>query len=265
MPPLADSLFALPFAAGLLMAVVLPLIGVLLRLRDEWLAALGLAHLAGAGALLGQALHLPALGGALIGALSGGLVKSLASSAGNSAYALMILAGWSITLLLAANTALGSSLGHAIVEGQLYFAGWPLLLVSALLAVTVALAWPRLMPGIVRARLFPASASDGPSNGLHVGFDLLVAAAMAIATATLGLMGAFALVFVPAWLAFRIAGHWRHALAVAALFGTAAYVGAFFVALVFDQPFGPVLVGVLLAGGAAGWLPGGRRRRTVRV
>jgi zinc transport system permease protein len=158
-------------------------------------------------------------------------------------------------LLLAANTALGSSLGHAIVEGQLYFAGWPLLLASALLAVTVALAWPRLMPGIVRARLFPATASGDRVRGpLHLGFDLLVAAAMAIATATLGLMGAFALVFVPAWLAFRVAKNWRHAHRVAVLFGIAAYVGAFFVALVLDQPFGPVLVGVLLAAGAAGWL-----------
>jgi energy-coupling factor transporter ATP-binding protein EcfA2 len=50
---LADPIFRLPFLAGLLLAGVLPVLGVLLMLRDEWLAALGLAHLAAAGALLG--------------------------------------------------------------------------------------------------------------------------------------------------------------------------------------------------------------------
>ena len=47
-----DSLLTVPFFAGLTLAVLLPLVGNLLRLRDEWLATLGLAHLAAAGALL---------------------------------------------------------------------------------------------------------------------------------------------------------------------------------------------------------------------
>jgi hypothetical protein len=46
--------------------------------------------------------------------------------------------------------------------------------------------------------------------------DLLAAAGMAVGTATLGLMGAFALVFVPAWLAFRLAPGWRWTLLIAA-------------------------------------------------
>ena len=55
----ADPLFRLPFVAGLLIAAVLPVLGALLMLRDEWLAALGLAHLAAAGALLGLAVGAP--------------------------------------------------------------------------------------------------------------------------------------------------------------------------------------------------------------
>ena len=49
---LLDPLFRTPFMVGLVVSIVLPLTGVLLRLRDEWLAALGLAHLADAEALI---------------------------------------------------------------------------------------------------------------------------------------------------------------------------------------------------------------------
>ena len=119
-----DSLLTVPFFAGLTLAVLLPLVGNLLRLRDEWLATLGLAHLAAAGALLGMAAHLPAFVGALAGALAGAGAKQASGGRSNSAYGLMILAGWALTLLIAANTMLGDALAHALIDGQLYFAGW---------------------------------------------------------------------------------------------------------------------------------------------
>lgn len=37
-----DPLFRVPFANGLLLALLLPLLGAYVRLRNEWLAALGL-------------------------------------------------------------------------------------------------------------------------------------------------------------------------------------------------------------------------------
>ena len=80
------------------------------------------------------------------------------------------------------------------------------------------------------------------------GLDLLTAASLAVATATLGLMGAFALVFVPAWIAFRLAPSWRWTLILAALIGGGVYLAAFLAALALDQPFGPVLVALLVAG-----------------
>ena len=40
---LLDPIFRLPLAVGLVLAAVLPLLGALLMLRDEWLAALGYA------------------------------------------------------------------------------------------------------------------------------------------------------------------------------------------------------------------------------
>ena len=66
-------------------------------------------------------------------------------------------------------------------------------------------------------------------------------------------MGAFALVFIPPWLAFRRAANWRSGLRWSLAIGVVAYVAAFALALGLDQPFGPVLalllvlVGLLVA------------------
>jgi zinc transport system permease protein len=249
---LFDPLFRVPFLVGLLLALVLPLLGVLLRMRDEWLAALGLAHLAGASGLLGMAAGIPVVGGAALGAVAGALVKSLRQLSGNTVYAVMILVGWATTLLVAANTALGGVLGHALVEGQLYFAGVQHLAAAAAVAVLVALALPWLAPRLVHALLFPGQekANRLPAWRWHVGFDVLVALAIAAGTGSLGLMAAFALAFVPPWVAFRLARDWRSCLWISVGFAVPAYVGAFACALVLDQPFGPVLVAVLVLVGA---------------
>jgi zinc transport system permease protein len=262
---LIDPLFRLPFATGLLLACMLPLIGVLLMLRDEWLAALGLAHLAAAGALLSLAAGAPAVLGGLGAALGGGAAKGLLGARGNAAYAFMILGGWSALLLIAANSALGDALGQAMVEGQLYVADRVDLAAAMTLALVAAPALAWLTPRLLRARLFPRDevANALPAHRWHLGFDLLAAAAMAIGTAALGLMGAFALVFVPAWAAFRIGRNWRSTLALSAGIGVLAYCTAFQLALKLDQPFGPVLVAGLLGVAGILGLPGalrGRRR-----
>ncbi|MEW6677958.1 MAG: metal ABC transporter permease [Pseudomonadota bacterium] len=249
-----DDLFLIPFLAGLPLVLVLAWLGPLLRLRDEWLATLGLAHLAGAGGLAGLAAGLPTVLGAPLAALAGaGLKFRLAPRAGqgNSLYAAMILLGWTATLLIAANTPLGDALAHALVDGQLYFAGRGELAVAWGLLVLAGVVLPWLTPRLLRASLFPQfeTANRLPAWHWHLGFDLLVALAVAVGTATLGLMGTFALVFLPAWVAFRRAGNWRRGTLVSLGLGLACYVAAFVLALALDQPFGPVLVAVL--GGAA--------------
>jgi zinc transport system permease protein len=62
-------------------------------------------------------------------------------------------------------------------------------------------------------------------------------------------MAAFALVFIPAWVAFRVAGSWRSTLTWSLLLSTAAYTGSFALAIVSDQPY-PVLVAALLVVGS---------------
>ena len=250
---LFDPLFRVPFLTGLLLAAVLPLLGTLLMLREEWLAALGLAHLAAASALLGLAAGVPAVIGAAAGALGGGLAKTLLRARGNAAYGFMVLIGWATMLLVAANTAIGDSLGHAMIDGQLYFAAMVDLGAAMILAILSIASLPWLSGKLLRARFFPRfeQANALPAWRWHLSIDLLAAAGMAAGTATLGLMGAFALVFVPAWLAFRSARSWRWTLVTSAVIGIGGYLIAFLLALSLDQPFGPVVVSVLVVVSAA--------------
>ena len=245
---LLDPLFRIPFLVGLILAVILPLLGVILRLRDEWLAALGLAHLAGASGLLGLAVGIPVVLGAPLGAVAGALFKSLGHFSGNTVYALMILLGWATTLLIASNTSLGSVMGHALVEGQLYFVGTVHLAAVATIAILTAIALPWLVPRLVRARLFPGYeiANRLPAWQWHVGFDVLAALGMAVGSGSLGLMGAFALVFVPPWIAFRVSPNWRTALWISLAIAVLSFIGAFICALLLDQPLSPVLVAFLV-------------------
>ena len=159
---LLDPLFRVPFVTGLMLAAVLPLLGTLLMLREEWLAALGLAHLAAASALLGIAAGVPAMIGGAAGALLGDAAKTGLGARGNAAYGFMILIGWSAMLLVAANTAIGDSLGHALIDGQLYFAGMIDLSAALVLTILSAAGLPWLNGKLLRARFFPVSSVPMP-------------------------------------------------------------------------------------------------------
>ncbi|MDD2742961.1 MAG: metal ABC transporter permease [Rhodocyclaceae bacterium] len=249
-----DQLFLIPFLTGLCLAVALPLLGCFLRLRDEWLAALAYAHVAAAGALLALiAGFVPMLGGMGAAALVGGgkqfFAQRIERSAGGAAFALLLLGGWALAVLLAANQPLAERLGHALFDGQLYFSGsdnlylilpWCLLLIPALFWLSRQLLLARLYPDYFQARHLPVWP-------VVTGFDLLAALTLALATMTLGVMGSFALVFVPPWIVFRRARSWHQGLLLAALIGVLGYVAAFAIALGFDQPFGPVLALLLIA------------------
>ena len=245
---LLDPLFRIPFFTGLLLAIILPILGVLLRLRNEWLAALGLAHLAGASGLLGLSVGIPVVLGAPIGAVAGALLNSFGRQNGNTLYALMILIGWSATLLIAANTTLGSAMGRALVEGQLFFAGYTHFISAFIYTICSIFILQWMTPVLVSAHLFPGHAfSLHRSVGKwHLGFNLLVALGIALGTGTLGLMAAFALVFIPPWVAFRLAPRWQTCLIISSGLGLVSYVIAFAAALILDQPFGPTLVTALL-------------------
>ena len=78
---------------------------------------------------------------------------------------------------------------------------------------------------------------------------MLVAAVLAIATMSIGVMAAFAMIFVPPLIAWQWARTWRGSLLLATLAGLLAYLVAFALALAADQPFGPVLALTLVVAG----------------
>jgi len=246
-----DPLFRTPFFVGLILALVVPLLGPYLRLRQEWLAAIGLSHIAAAGVVLGPIVGLPVpapvLAVAAAGATAGS--KAFLKRAGNEIYGLAILLGWTVMLLGMANHAHSKVMGEALIDGQLYFASSADLLAAAVMAVLLCLALPPLSRLLLREHLFPgqAQANRRPMRVYHLVFDLLVAVALAIATSAMGIMAAFGLVFLPAWTAFAFAASWRQALALSVVIAVAAYVIAFHLAMQLDQPYGPIFVAVLLA------------------
>jgi zinc transport system permease protein len=246
-----NELFLTPFLTGLVLAIVLPLLGAYLRLRDEWLAALAYAHISAAGALLALITGLPPTAGGMGAALVAGAGKRVfeARLSGGASYALLLLGSWSVAVLIAANHPLAERLGHALFDGQLYFSDLTkfTLVTAGCLVSLVAL--HLLSRNLLLAHLYP---DFFRIRGLRawptqIGFDLLAALCLALATMSLGVMGAFALVFIPPWLAFRKGRSWRSGLMLSLGIACAAYLGAFALALWLDQPFGPILALVLVA------------------
>lgn len=259
---LFDPLFRLPFLTGLALAGLLPLIGMYLRLRNEWLAALALAQLASAGALVATALGAPLLPGGVGLAVAGALLKGRLGRSGDSGYALMLLAGWGTSILLVANLPIAERLGHALFDGQLYLIGDEQFVAVLAIAVVAAglLRW--LSRPLLLLRFFPEffRARGLPEGRYNLVFDALGAVTLALATTSIGVIAAFGLVFVPPWIAFRRAGSWRRGLAWSVSAGVGCYVVAFGLALLLDQPFGPVCALVLAAAaGLAAVLPGSPR------
>lgn len=247
------DLFLIPFLTGLGLAIVLPVLGCYLRLRDEWLAALAYSHVAAAGALLALFVGLPPVFGGMAAAGMAGAGKRLLAKrlAGGANYALLLLGGWAVAVLVAANQPLAERLGHAMFDGQLYFvAGEQLWLVAV--AGLLALFFLRLLSQhLLLAHVYPDffRVRGLKSWPIESGFDLLAALLLALATMNMGVMGAFSLVFIPPWLAFRRGRNWRNGLWLSLGIGLLSYVLAFIAALALDQPFGPILALLLIAVG----------------
>ncbi len=252
---LFDPLFRLPFVTGLLFAVMLPVLGMYLRLRQEWLAALAFAQLASAGTLLASLWGVPPQLGGVLAAFCGAGLKNLPGSrSGDGSYALMLLAGWGVGVLVVANVPVAEQMGHALFDGQLYFTDSSQLLAAlgyGLFAASVLLGLSR---ALLLASFFPEflSAQGKAAWRYHVAFDVLIAGALALATASIGVMAAFALVFVPPLIAWRHGRGWRNSLALAAALGALSHTLAFSLALSLDQPYGPSLALILVVLGVLG-------------
>jgi zinc/manganese transport system permease protein len=247
---MTTEIFLLPFLTGLALAVVLPIVGCYLRLRDEWLAALAYAHVAAAGALVAVLTGLSPLLGGLIAAGAAGAGKRVLAQrlAGGAAFPVLLLAGWAAGVLVSANHPVAERLGNALFDGQLYFAQGEQLILAAAWGIFALLLLRHLSPNLLLSHVYPdffrlRGVGTWP---VQAGFDLLAALTLALATMSIGVMGAFALVFIPPWLAFRRSANWRAGLIRAVMLGVTGYVIAFALALWLDQAFGPMLAMVMV-------------------
>lgn len=243
-----DPLFRVPFFTGLMLSIGLSLIGAYLRMRDEWLAAMGLSHIAAAGGVASLPFGLPAAAGALVVAGAAALVKGLMPRPSNSHYGVMLLVGWAAALLLAANIHRGEVVGEALLRGQLYFTTASHLMAAGALVIVLLASLSWLSPRLLTERFFPDyySANRTPAWPHRLLFGGLVVVAAVLGTLAMGAMTAFALFFIPAWVSFVLVRGWRRALVLTVVLGVVTYIVAFVLAMQLDQPFGPTFTVCLL-------------------
>jgi len=151
--------------------------------------------------------------------------------------------------LAAANSAVGPEIAQAFVDGQLYFTGWPQLRTVAMVAVLAFVFLAFLSRHLLVDRFFPDhfKANQIPGWRYHLFFDVMVAImTLPFGAAMVGVMATFVFVFIPSWFAFRRAKGWRNGLSLGVAFSTTGYLAGFVLAILFDQPFGPAQVMVLL-------------------
>jgi zinc/manganese transport system permease protein len=245
---LFHPMFQIPFFTGLLLAIALSLVGALLRLRDEWLAALGLSQVAAAGAMAAVWWHAPALVGAFGAAALAMGVRAALPKVGNSHHALMILIGWSTTLMIGARLDHGNVVGETFLRGQLYFTQVEHLISAVALCLLAVIVFPWLAPRLLTARFFPDYHQANhiavwPYRAVYAGF---VMGATVVGTFCMGAFPAFALLFVPSWIAFVLVDGWTRSVIASVGVGVVAYLLAFVTAMWLDQPFGPTLTAWLV-------------------
>lgn len=253
------ELFGPAFFTGFCFALYLPVLGCYLRLRDETLAALAYAQVGAAGALGAMALNAPLGLGGMVASLGAVTIKqsSLSSQSNpeinpaaqrSTRYALILILAWGVGVLLTSNLPLAERLGHALFDGQLLLSGSEHPVLTAAVCLGGLLVLRQLSQRLLLAQILPSvwQLQSRHWRWLHIGFDLLAAGSIAIATMHLGVMATFALLLVCPWLAFLRAARWLTARWLAVLSGVFAYVLAFGLALLLDQPFGPVLVLTLM-------------------
>ena len=245
---LFDPLFRVPFFNGLLLALALSVIGAYLRLRDEWLSAFSLSQVAAAGGVVALPLGLPIVLTASVAAGLVALVFALMPRVNNNHYGWTILLGWAAALVLAANTHQGSVVVESLLRGQLYFSSVGHLVAAAVLTILIVISLPWISKRLMIGRFFPDyfSANRIPAWRHRLPFSALVVFSVVLGTVAMGAVPAFAMAFIPAWVAFVLCKGWRKALMVTVLLALVAYLVGFAVAIQLDQPFGPTLVIVLV-------------------
>lgn len=244
---LFDPLFRTPFVVGLALALALSLTGALLRMREEWLAALALSQVSAVGAILAVPLGIPVVLGAFVAALLAFLLQALLSNVHNNHHAALVLLGWAGTLLAGSYVDHGQVIGETLLRGQLYFTHKGHLIGAVCLLGLLFGVFPWLSPRLLITRFFPDhySACQKVEWPHKLVFAIFVISSVVLGTVSIGVFPTFAMLFFPSWMAFVLIDGWRRSIVLTGMISCFAYILAFILAIQIDLPFGPVLVAVL--------------------
>jgi zinc transport system permease protein len=255
--------------AGLIVAVVCPLIGVFLVLRRLALIADTLAHVALAGIALGFVAGAPPLAGALVVAVAGGIgieaLRARGHLSGEAALAVFLSGGLAVAIVLL-SLAGGFTVDlFGYLFGSITTVGpGDLRVMGGLGAVTVAVVL-RLYKDFFAVTLDEEAARTGgmPVGVLNTLLTVLTALVVVLSMRVVGILLVSALLVLPALAAMRVATSFRGTVIAAVVFAQTAVVLGLVAAFYLDVAAGGAIVLVALALFGAATLVG-RARTGVR-
>jgi zinc transport system permease protein len=216
------------FAAGAVMAVVCPLIGVFLVPRRLSLIADTLAHVALAGVAIGLLLGVSPILGALVvtvvGALGMERLRSHGALQGDAALAVFLSGGFALAVVLI-------SLAHgfnadlfAILFGSILTVSpadvWLISVLGALVVLTILLSYRRLFAITLHEDL--ARTSGVHVTALNLMLTLLTALTTVVAMRMVGVLLVSAMIVIPTLTGFSLGRSFRRATTVAIVMALAA-------------------------------------------
>jgi zinc transport system permease protein len=216
------------FAAGAVMAVVCPLIGVFLVPRRLSLIADTLAHVALAGVAIGLLLGASPILGALVvtvvGALGMERLRSHGALQGDAALAVFLSGGFALAVVLI-------SLAHgfnadlfAILFGSILTVSpadvWLISVLGAVVVLTILLSYRRLFAITLHEDL--ARTSGVHVTALNLMLTLLTALTTVVAMRMVGVLLVSAMIVIPTLTGFSLGTSFRRATAVAIVMALAA-------------------------------------------
>jgi zinc transport system permease protein len=216
------------FAAGAVMAVVCPLIGVFLVPRRLSLIADTLAHVALAGVALGLLVGASPVLGALVVTVAGALgmerLRSRGALQGDAALAVFLSGGFALAVVLISLARGFNADLFAILFGSILTISpadvWLILALGAVVVTTILLSYRRLFAITLNEDL--ARTSGVPVTALNLLLTVLTALTTVVAMRMVGVLLVSAMIVIPTLTGFALGRSFRRATAVAIVMALAS-------------------------------------------
>jgi zinc transport system permease protein len=209
------------FAAGAVMAIVCPLIGVFLVPRRLSLIADTLAHVALAGVAIGLLMGTSPIVGALIVTVAGALgmerLRSHGALQGDAALAVFLSGGFALAVVLISLARGFNADLFAILFGSILTVSpadvWLISVLGAVVVATILLSYRRLFAITLHEDL--ARTSGVPVTALNLMLTLLTALTTVVAMRMVGVLLVSAMIVIPTLTGFSLGRSFRRATTVA--------------------------------------------------